>query len=384
MTKNVFGLFLLLATAILGFTSCDNTDLTEDLQMSKEYQSKNVATPGDPVIKTTYESERNTDSDDMEMIYVYTVNVHESGKKDTINTETQPLYRSITTIDLGTYKVAEFGKWNATNGNLTPGEVYEESGYGRFVVKTRVDVYGADLSNGTLNLNSKYELKHSGAVYTNSDTTIVFPILDWAVGEEATNCDNTGNLKNTVKTVYMEYIQYASENGTLTKEEVVVPNTGNGRAFGSAKFSATINPNASKAWMFGAALTFADGTLALPISKDGTPDWENATWWEGVKDSSLNGAYYVSRQHKWYPVIASDQNAGMEWSLCSAQGSHGLNLLDYAAADTYGDWNYNDKNANGQHTVLTNRFRVEDNAEAQTLTIYFNNVNKGTYSYANF
>jgi hypothetical protein len=232
-------------------------------------------------------------------------------------------------------------------------------------------------------LNSDYKLTHSGAVYTNSDTTIVFPILDWGIDEVSTTCVN-GSLKNEVKTVYMEYIQFASENGTLTKEEVVVPNTGNGRAFGSAKFSATINPNASKAWMFGAALTFADGTLALPISKDGTPDWENATWWEGVKDSSLNGAYYVSRQHKWYPVIASDQNAGMEWSLCSAQGSHGLNLLDYAAADTYGDWNYNDKNANGQHTVLTNRFRVEDNAEAQTLTIYFNNVNKGTFSYANF
>ena len=383
MTKNILG-FILLATAMtFGLTSCDNTDLNEDLELSKEYQAKSVTTPGDPVIGTTYESERFTDSDDLEMCYVYTVDVHRSGKKDTTNIETQPLYRSITTIDLGTHKVSEYGSWNASNGNLTLGEVSEEAGYGRFIVKTRVDVYGADLSNGTLNLNSRYELKHSGAVYTNSDTTIVFPILDWGIDEEATNCIE-GNLKNEVKTVYMEYIQMASENGTLTKEEVVVPSGNGGRAFGSAKFSATINPNAANAWMFGAALTFADGTLALPIAKDGTPDWDNATWWKDIKDSSLNGAYYVSRQHKWYPCIASDQNAGMEWSLCSAQGSHGLSLLDYAAADTYGDWNYNDKNGAGQHTVLTNRFRVEDNAEAQTLTIYFNNVNKGTFSYAGF
>jgi hypothetical protein len=383
MNKNVFGaIFMLLATAI-AFVSCDNSDLNEELEMSKEYQAKSV-NDGDPILNTIYESERNTDSDNMEMIYVYTVNVHKSGKKDTIRTETQPLFRSITTIDLGTHKVNEFGTWNASNGNLTPGEVSESNGYGNFIVRTRTDVYGADLSNGTLNLNSKYELTHCGAVYTNSDTTIVFPILDWAVSEEATNCDGNGNLNNTVKTVYMEYIQMASESGKLTKEEVVVPSKGNGRAFGSAKFSATINPNAANAWMFGAALTFADGTLALPIAKDGTPDWDNATWWKDIKDNSLNGAYYVSRQHKWYPVIASDQNAGMEWSLCSAQGSHGLNLLDYAGADTYGDWNCNDKNSRGQHTVLTNRFRVEDNAEAQTLTIYFNNVNKGTYSYAGF
>ena len=114
MTKNVFGLFLLLATAV-AFVSCDSTDLNEDLQMSKEYQSKQVTNPGDPVVKTIYESDRSTDCDDMEMCYIYTVDVHKSGIRDTVNVETQPLYRSIYTIDLGTHKVNEFGTWSASN-----------------------------------------------------------------------------------------------------------------------------------------------------------------------------------------------------------------------------------------------------------------------------
>lgn len=152
--------------------------------------------------------------------------------------------------------------------------------------------------------------------------------------------------------------------------------------FEGAKFSATVDPVDRNHWYYGAAVTFEKGTLAVPINRKGEPQWNEATWWEGVKDNALNGAYYVTKYGKWYPVIASDQNGHMEWSLCSAQGGYCLYMLDYAGADTYGDWNNNDLNKKGQHTVLTDRLKIENDSKKHTMTLFYNGVNKGSWTYS--
>lgn len=150
--------------------------------------------------------------------------------------------------------------------------------------------------------------------------------------------------------------------------------------FEGAKFSATVDPVNRNHWYYGAAVTFEKGTLAVPINRKGEPQWEEATFWEGIKDNALNGAYYA--KNKWYPVIASDQNGCMEWSLCSAQGSYCVYMLDYAGADTYGDWNNNDLNKKGQHTVLTDRLKIENDSKKHTMTLFYNGVNKGSWTYS--
>lgn len=152
--------------------------------------------------------------------------------------------------------------------------------------------------------------------------------------------------------------------------------------FEKAAFSATVNPHNANSWYFGCSMHFEKGTLALPIDQNGHPIWDEMCWWEGVKDAQLNGAYYVERYGKWYPCIASDRNNGMEWSLCAAQGSYGLDMLGYASANTYGNWNFNDKNSRGQHTVLTNRLRIENDTVNGKFTLFFNGQNMGSYTYA--
>jgi hypothetical protein len=176
----------------------------------------------------------------------------------------------------------------------------------------------------------------------------------------------------------------ATANGTIyVKKEIIPPFfPAEYGKFEGAKFSATVNPYKENSWYFGCSMTFEKGTLALPIDQQGNPDWDHMTWWPGIKDAQLNGAFYVKRFNKWYPAIAIDGNNGMEWSLCSAQGSYGLYLLDLHGADTYGDWNCNDKNSRGQHTVLTNRFRVENDTTNGKLTLFFNGQNKGSWTYA--
>lgn len=177
----------------------------------------------------------------------------------------------------------------------------------------------------------------------------------------------------------------ATANGTIfVKKEVIVPPffPSEYGKFENAKFSATVNPHNANSWYFGCSMTFEKGTLALPIDQQGNPLWNEMTWWEGVKDAQLNGAYYIKRYGKWYPCIAADKNDGMEWSLCAAQGSYGIDLLGYASANTYGNWNFNDKNGRGQHTVLTNRFRIENDTTAGKMTLFFNDNNMGSWTYA--
>jgi hypothetical protein len=387
MNKKVFGVLIMLLATAFTLISCDDKDMEEDFLRVQSVSEKPAE--GDYVVSTEYRGDREVTSENSELCSVYKIDVYNSGKESEELIATQPLYRGITTSDLGTHKVTNFGAWSASNGKLSEGETSSKSGYTGFTLQSRTDVYGAKLSNGTLNLNSKYELYHEGCTFTNSDTTIVFAILDYAVEEVSTTCDGEGNLTNTIKTTYSEYVQNASETGKLYVEaipeepEQEPEEEEDGRKFVKAAFSATINPSQKNDWLYSAAVQFEDGTLALPISQDGTPMWSQATWWAGVKDNSLNGAFYVAKSSKWYPCIASDQNGHMEWSLCAAQGSYALGMLDFAGADTYGDWNSNDKN-HGQHTVLTNRFQVKNDAKKHTLTFSYNGVVKGTYSYASF
>jgi hypothetical protein len=152
--------------------------------------------------------------------------------------------------------------------------------------------------------------------------------------------------------------------------------------FEGAKFSATIDPYHKNRWYYGCTMTFEKGSLALPIDRNGKPDWDHMTWWKGVKDASLNGAFYVSKSDVWYPAIASDQNGHMEWSCCAAQGGYALGMLDFAGADTYGDWNNNDKNSRGQHTVYTDRLKMVNDAAKGTVTLYYNGKVTGSWTYA--
>lgn len=355
-----------------GFVSCvDDTDVDHGGYTTMSIQNKSVATADSTGVE--YFGSWGEVEETTQLVYVYRVD-YNPYKRDTVLVETQPLYRGIAKRDLGTHEVAEYGNWSAANGEITKGDVTKSAGYGNFTVETRVDVYGATISNGALNLNTNYELTSQGAIWTNEDTTIVFAIQDWAVEEIATVCDGEGNLSNTIKTTYAEYVQNASERGQLiinNKREVE-----EGRTFVGAAFSCVATGNE---WNYSAAVRFNDGTFALPISMTGTPAWQNGTWWEGISDEALNGAYFA--KNKYYPVIASDQNGLMEWSLCAQQGSTCLKMLSYADADGYNNWNNNDK-VNGQHTVHTDRFSVKDNSAAKELTFFYNGVNVGTFSYA--
>lgn len=353
------------------FTSCvDDTDEDHGGYTTMSIQNKSVATADSTGVE--YFGAWGEVEETTQLVYVYRVD-YNPYKRDTVLVETQPLYRGIATRDLGTHEVAEYGNWSATNGEITKGDVTKSAGYGNFTVETRVDVYGATISNGALNLNTNYELTSQGAIWTNEDTTIVFAIQDWAIEELNTVCDGEGNLSNTIKTTYAEYVQNASEKGRL----IITKRGEGGRTFVGAQFSCV--PTGANQWGYGAAVRFNDGTFALPISMTGTPAWTNGTFWEGINDEALNGAYFA--KNKYYPVIASDQNAFMQWSLCAAQGSTCVKMLSYADADACGNWNNNDK-VNGQHTVHTDRFSVKDNSSARTLTFFYNGVNVGTFSYA--
>lgn len=177
-------------------------------------------------------------------------------------------------------------------------------------------------------------------------------------------------------------ISATAEGTILVKKQPVTPPDFLYGMFKRGDIAATINPHDENKWFFGGIAEFELGTLAFPTDQDGNPLWDEATWWPGLHDAKLNCAYYIPSKGKWYPCIASDRNNGMEWSLCDAQGGYGIDILGYASANTYGNWNFNDKNSRGQHTVLTKRFRIENDTNAGKFTLYFNGVNKGSWTYA--
>lgn len=172
----------------------------------------------------------------------------------------------------------------------------------------------------------------------------------------------------------------ATAKGTILvepEEEPFFPSS-YGKFLGAA-FSATIDPLNRNQWYYGCSVRFEKGTLAVPINRKGEPQWEEGKFWAGVTDTALNGAYYAKGE--WYPVISKDINDGMEWSLCKAQGSYCLHILDYAGADTYGDWNNNDLNSRGQHTVITKRLEMKHDASKRKMTLYYNGKDMGSWIY---
>jgi len=564
--------------ALVQFTSI-GLDVAQSAALTlKDSVVRIMVAEEDKIIGRRYDWYREPKSETVEECQVVKTNIWKSGRETAEPTFIQLLPRSLATISLGEQETTDFGTFTSSNTNLQKGaEVNdtETTASTYFTIKKRTDIYSSTASNGVNAFYPQYTLTHRGCIFNDGDTTIVFPIADWAVAEAGNVLSNTTGSKanteykkmtNNVRTTYLEYIQDASEEGILYKkgDEVtegwdtenswikvvgkdvivhgewlrkhtigenevikfdstfvrglsankweiyttskdnttgsnsIVPSTSakshgywswtvvsnkitenvtfatgtkqnvydgteyvnigltykgkklafkdysyeysegavsgptangsnddyeifkqntkvnataqgnqtisataNGTIyvekekpvippffpseygkFEDAKFSATVNPYVANSWYFGCTMTFENGSLALPIDQQGNPDWEHMTWWPGIKDASLNGAYYVNRYGKWYPTIASDQNAGMEWSLCSAQGGHGLYLLDYAGADTYGDWNCNDKNGKGQHTVYTNRLRMDNDKANGTVTLYFNNVKTGSWTYA--
>ena len=300
----------------------------------------------------------------------------------------------VRSLSANTWEIYTTSKDNTTGGNMiVPSTSAKSHGYWNwtvisnrisenvtFATGTKQNVYdGVEYSDITLTYKGK-KLAFKNYSYEYSEGSVNGPTANgsndsYDIYKQTTKVNSTASGNQTIS---------ATANGTIYVEKVVTPPffPSEYGKFEDAKFSATVNPYVANSWYFGCTMTFEKGSLALPIDQQGNPDWDHMTWWPNIKDASLNGAYYVNRYGKWYPTIASDQNAGMEWSLCSAQGGHGLYILDYAGADTYGDWNCNDKNDKGQHTVLTKRFRMENNTSTGTVTLYFNNVKTGSWTYA--
>jgi hypothetical protein len=376
--------FIALAVSF-GFASCDNTDMLDDYQKDVMYSPKSVNnTPNDYVERTVYSHDVEQTSFEEAIVKFYEVSVYHSGRRDSAIIETQPVHLTVDLIDLGRHETTTKG-WNANVvGEITSSESAGATGYGHSTLSHVEKVYSNILTNGTINVPSKYTFGMEKVIWTYGDTTIVVEPFALNVEEISTTCSEEGELKNTIKATYGSFVEQFSETGTVWQQNTpVVPDEPvvTGRRFEGAKFSATVDPQSANSWMFGATLTFSDGVYALSLDKNGKP--MNGNFWPNIKDDALNGAFYVSRYGKWYPVIASDLNACMQWALCAAQGNYGLYALDYSGADTYGDWNCNDKGHNGQHTVVTNRFKVEDNAQAKTLTIYYNGVKTGSFNYSN-
>jgi len=376
--------FIALAAVSFGFASCDNTDMVDEYEINQMSASKSNNTPNDYIERTVYSHDVEQTSFEEAIVKFYEVSIFRSGRKDSTVIEAQPVQLTVDLIDLGRHETTTKG-WNANVvGTMTSSDGVSETGYGHTTLSHVETIYTNTLTNGAIELPSKYTFDTEKVVWTYGDTTIVVEPFVLNIEEISTTCSEEGELKNTIKATYGSFVEQFSETGTVWQQNTpVVPDEPvvTGRRFEGAKFSATVDPQSANSWMFGATLTFSDGVYALSLDKNGKP--MNGNFWSGIKDDALNGAYYVARYGKWYPVIASDLNACMQWALCAAQGNYGLYALDYSGADTYGDWNCNDKGHNGQHTVVTNRFKVEDNAQAKTLTVYFNGVKTGTFNYSN-
>jgi VCBS repeat-containing protein len=374
----------LAAVSSIFFVSCDNTDMLEDYNLDVMSTPKsNNNTPNDYVERTVYSHDVEQTSFEEAMIKFYEVSIYHSGKKDSTVIEAQPVNLLVNLIDLGRHETSK-ENWRTMNvvGTMTSSDGVSETGYGHVTLAHIETIYTNTLTNGAIEVPSKYTFDTEKVIWTYGDTTIVVEPFALNVEEVSTSCDEEGKLINTIKATYGSFVEQFSETGTVWQQDTpVVPEEPviTGRRFEGAKFSATVDPQSANSWMFGATLTFSDGVYALSLDKNGKP--MNGNFWSGIKDPALNGAFYVARYGKWYPVIASDLNACMQWALCAAQGNYGLYALDYSGADTYGDWNNNDKGHNGQHTVHTDRLRVEDNPSTHTITLFYNGVNKGSWTY---
>lgn len=197
-------------------------------------------------------------------------------------------------------------------------------------------------------------IKFEDCIFEGKDTSeVMLSFKNELNGLLITNCEFKDCKNNVIK------FDGYHEDGNFTDEY------GN---FESAKFAVTLTED-MRDWLYSGCVNLNKGTLGILIDRN-LNLLENNFTIENFKDSSLNSMYYVPRQNKWYLTIASDQNAGMEWSLCSTQGGHGLYLLDYAHADLYNNWNDNKKDSRGQHTVISYHITSEISRNGKLLTIY--------------
>jgi hypothetical protein len=146
MNKKVFGVLVMLLATAFTLISCDDKDMEEDFLRVQSVSEKPAE--GDYVVSTEYRGDREVTSENSELCSVYKIDVYNSGKESEELIATQPLYRGITTSDLGTHKVNNFGVWSASNGDLTEGDVQNKSGYTGFTLQSRTDVYGASSAMG--------------------------------------------------------------------------------------------------------------------------------------------------------------------------------------------------------------------------------------------
>jgi hypothetical protein len=69
----------------------------------------------------------------------------------------------------------------------------------------------------------------------------------------------------------------------------------------------------------------------------------------------------------------------MEWGMIGTK----FNIISYADADAYTNWGNDNIVTYGQHSVKLTGYYVEDDPQRQTLTFFYNGIERGSLSYAN-
>jgi len=275
------------------------------------------------------------------------------------------------TIDLGSRETSEYGSWTVVSSEIGEPQRTGVRSEGLFTLTTWKVTVTSIVSNGEVEFETLYGLVWEDWSWSNGDTTIVGNV-HWDVVNEVVNVNNGGKVTDNLNLNFHEFKQTVSETGTL------LLNSPAESRFKSVKFSVTLDPDHANTWLVGCAVTMTDGTWALALEPDGTPVASRSKFWAGDVNASYNGAYYIKNKGMWYPAIASDQNDGMEWCV----GGRKINIISYADADQYPNWGNGNKDIYGQNSVKLTGYSVKDNQESQTLTFFYNGIERGTLSYA--
>lgn len=275
------------------------------------------------------------------------------------------------TIDLGSRETSEYGEWEIISSQIGDPVRVNTRAEGLFTITTYRVTVTSIVSNGEVEFNTSYDLEYEDWSWTNGDTTIVGNV-HWDVENEIV-VRNGSKVQDQLNLNFHEFKQTVSETGTL-----LLNNQAMESRFKSVKFSVTLDPDHANTWLVGCAVTMTDGTWALALEPDGTPVASRSKFWAGDVNASYNGAYYIKNKGMWYPAIASDQNDGMEWCV----GGRKINIISYADADQYPNWGNGNKDIYGQNSVKLTGYSVKDNPESQTLTFFYNGIERGTLSYA--
>jgi len=350
-----------LAVAIV-MSACSKSDNLLGDNTERNIQSKAVAqaTAGSPI---THDME--VLSDELAFVTINKLNTRETVDQCYIR-------RNIQTIDLGSKETSEYGEWDVDSSQIGEPVRVKTRAEGLFTITTWKVTVNSIVSNGEVEFNTSYDLEYEDWSWSNGDTTILGNV-HWDVVNEVVNVNNGGKVTDNLNLNFHEFKQTVSETGTLLLNTPSVESR-----FKSVKFSVTLDPDHANTWLVGCAVTMTDGTWALALEPDGTPVASRSKFWAGDVNASYNGAYYIKNKGMWYPAIASDQNDGMEWCV----GGRKINIISYADADQYPNWGNGNKNIYGQNSVKLTGYSVKDNPESQTLTFFYNGIERGTLSYA--